>query len=164
MPQLEQIDTFASQLIWLTITFVALYFFLRKVVLPGIGDILEERQERVRSDLDKAAQLKQQSEEVREAYEKMLAEGRSEAQKVIRKATDAAAQKAAERQQELAAKIAQEITAAERRIDQARIDALENVRGVSGDIARDVVQRVIDTQVDDKAVDQAIAAVLEENR
>jgi len=164
MPQLEQIDTFVSQLIWLTITFVALYFFLRKVVLPGIGDILEERQERVRSDLDKAAQLKQQSEEVREAYEKMLAEGRSEAQKVIRKATDAAAQKAAERQQELAAKIAQEITAAERRIDQARIDALENVRGVAGDIARDVVQRVIDTQVDDKAVDQAIAAVLEESR
>ncbi len=164
MPQLEQIDTFVSQLIWLTITFVALYFFLRKVVLPGIGDILEERQERVRSDLDKAAQLKKQAEEVREAYEKMLAEGRSEAQKVIRKATDAAAQKAAERQQELATKIAQEITAAEQRIDQARIDALENVRGVAGDIARDVVQRIIDTQVDDKAVDQAIAAGLEENR
>ncbi|MDJ0893646.1 MAG: F0F1 ATP synthase subunit B' [Alphaproteobacteria bacterium] len=162
MPQLEQIDTYVSQLFWLAITFAALYIFLRKVVLPGIGEILEERQERIRSDLDKAAQLKENAEEVREAYEASLSEGRSQAQRVIREAADAAAQEATRQQAALGEKIASDIAEAENRIAAAREEALANLRSVAGELAQDVVQRMIGARADGAAADRAVDAASKE--
>lgn len=151
MPQLEQVNTYLSQLVWLAITFTALYLFLRFVILPGIGELLERRHERIRVDLDKASDIKEEAERVRQAYEQSLAEGRGEAQRLIREAAAAAARDAAARQEEAATRIAAEIDAAEARIDQARAEAIENVRQIAGDLARDVVDRLIGIKVDEQA-------------
>src|SRR5690606_21466156 len=40
-------STFPSQLLWLAITFGLFYLFLKKVVLPRIGGILEVRRDRI---------------------------------------------------------------------------------------------------------------------
>lgn len=162
MPQLQQIDTFIGQLIWLTISFVLLYVFLRKVALPRVGEVLDARQARIRADLDKAAQFRDEAETVRESYEDALAEGRVEAQKTLRAATDAAKIEAAERLETVAAGIAKDIVAAEARIVAARRDALDNIRAVAGELAGDTVARFIGTKVDEKAARAAVAAVARE--
>ena len=43
-------DTFASQLIWITLAFVALYLLMSRVALPRIGSIIEDRRQRIASD------------------------------------------------------------------------------------------------------------------
>ena len=83
MPQLDP-STFAPQLFWLLVTFVLLYLAMWKIALPKIGSILQDRQERIDDDLEKAEKLKQDAEAVREAYEKTVAEGRNKAQETIR--------------------------------------------------------------------------------
>ena len=73
-------STFASQLLWLAITFVALYLLMSRIALPRIGSILETRHQRVEGDLAEAQRLKDQSDAAIAAHEKALAEARGRAQ------------------------------------------------------------------------------------
>ena len=59
-PKLPQLDvqTYASQIFWLVVSFIVLYFLVAKVAMPRISEVLEERQERIEDDLDKAETLK----------------------------------------------------------------------------------------------------------
>ena len=56
-------ETYAGQLLWLAITFVALYFLLSRLVLPRLGGIIENRRATIASDLDDAAAMKSRAEE-----------------------------------------------------------------------------------------------------
>ena len=61
MPQLD-ISTYPPQLVWLLITFVALYLVVWKVALPRIVDVRESRQRRIEDDLGKAETLRTEAE------------------------------------------------------------------------------------------------------
>ena len=50
---------FPSQILWLAITFGLFYLFLKKVIVPRIGGILEVRRDRIAQDLDQAARMKE---------------------------------------------------------------------------------------------------------
>src|SRR5713226_4107678 len=72
--------SFASQLIWLALTFIALYLLMSRVALPRIGSILEERRRHIEADLAEAQRLKGDSDAAIAAYEKALADARGRAQ------------------------------------------------------------------------------------
>src|SRR5438309_6943608 len=71
-----QKDTFASQLVWLILTFVALYLLMPRIALPRIGTILENRRRHIDADLAEAERLRGESEEASAVYEKALADAR----------------------------------------------------------------------------------------
>lgn len=74
--------TFASQLVWLAITFGLFYVLLSRVITPQIGGILENRDARIKSDLAGAAKMKEQADAAIAAYEQDLATARSNATKI----------------------------------------------------------------------------------
>ena len=162
MPQLEQLNTYVSQIIWLTITFVGLYLFLRAVVIPRIATVLEERQQRISEDLDRAAKLKAESEELREAYEQALATARSDAQAKVREVTDAAREEAEKQSQALSSRISGEIAEAEKRIGEAKTEALADLKDVAAGLAQDVTQKLIGAKIDAKKAGAAVAAAAKE--
>jgi hypothetical protein len=69
--------TFASQLVWLAITFAVLYWLMAKVAIPRIAGILAARQGRVAGDIGAAEQAKANSEAARLGNEKALADARA---------------------------------------------------------------------------------------
>lgn len=56
MPQFD-ITTFSSQIFWFAICFFVLYFFLSKILLPRIREIVENRKNVIDSDLTDARTL-----------------------------------------------------------------------------------------------------------
>jgi len=156
MPQLEQIHTFLSQIFWLVVTFGLLYVVLWKAALPRMSTILLERQERIDEDIRKAETFKQEADEAMAVYEKAVADARSEAQAMIRAASDKLAADAAARQEALAAKIKQDTAEAEERIGKARAKAVENIHTVAVQVAQAATSRLIGADV---PADEAKAAV-----
>jgi len=141
MPQLD-ISTFTPQLVWLAIWFVVLYLLMAKLALPRIARAMEARRRRREDDLARAAQLKAEADEASAAYQKTLAEARAQAQATIKEASDRLATDAAQQQRALAATLAEQIEAAERRIAATKEQALAEVRGIAVDVGRSIVEKL----------------------
>src|ERR1700744_5602247 len=81
-------ETFASQLVWFAIFFIALYVIISRLAIPRIGGIVEARRNRVEGDIAEANRLKDQSDAALKAYEKSLADARGRAQQLASEARD----------------------------------------------------------------------------
>ena len=156
MPQLC-FDWFPNQIFWLVITLVVIFLVLSRVALPRIAAILAERQGTITNDLAAAEDLKAKAVEAEEAYNKALADARSEAQRIaaearaeIQSGLDDAIAKA---DAEIAAKAAE----SEKAIADIRAGALESIQVVAKDTAAELVT-ALGGEADAKAIDGAIDA------
>src|SRR5579885_570402 len=161
MPQLD-VATFPPQLIWLAITFVALYLLMNLWGLPRIRGALEARRTRIEGDIAKAAQMKSEAEAVIAAYERALAEARAQAQATVRDTVERPTAAAAERQHQLAQTLAAETAAAERRIAAAKAEALAHLREVAVEVAQAASLKVAGAALDPQRARAAVDAVLRE--
>ena len=159
MPQLQQIDTYLSQFVWLVLAFVVLFVVLRTIALPKIQATLEARRDRIEGDLDRAQTLRREAEQVLAEYEAAMAEGRSRAQAAIRDAVEDGKAQAAAAHGELADRLAGDIAGAEARIQAARDEAVGNIREVAADVVQAAAQRLIGGQIDREAAADAVDAV-----
>jgi F-type H+-transporting ATPase subunit b len=79
MPQLVFAD-YAPQVVWLAITFGALYLILSRLALPGIARTLGDRDARLKGDIEAAERLRAEAESAIGAYQKSIAEARQKRQ------------------------------------------------------------------------------------
>lgn len=159
MPQFNP-DYFSTQIVWLVITFGAMFFLMWKIALPRISDILEERDHKINDSLRKAELLKEDAETAMAAYEKTMADARAHAQETLRSVREQHASEAADRNAELSEKLSAQIADAEGRIADERAKALKEVRGIAADITQTAAERLTGTKVTKKAVTGAVDAVL----
>ncbi len=159
MPQFDT-STFLPQLFWLAVIFGALYFTMRRHAIPRISDILEARQLRITSDLEKAGGLKEEADQVMADYEKALAETRAQATALVKQAGEEIAAEGAKRQQAIVTDLAAKTKAAEARIAAARDEALASLKVVAADTARAATAKLIGIEPQaaqaQKAVDRAM--------
>jgi F-type H+-transporting ATPase subunit b len=155
-----QKETFASQLIWLVLCFVALYVIMAKVVLPRIGSILEARQGRLTDDLSQARRLREESDETLAAYEKALADARGRAQAIASDTRSRLNAEAEQQRKELEAKLNVRLAEAESTIAATKAAAMSNVRGIAVEAAAAIVERLIGQAPATPAVEAAVTAAL----
>ena len=161
MPQLDFAD-FAPQLVWLVVTFVALYLLLSRLALPRISGVLEERRRRIAGDLERAEEMRRDAERTLDDYERSMAEARGRAQEVAQAARAETAAAAARRLDGLTAELAAKAGDAERDIAARRDEALANVRGVAAEAAAAALERLIGVGPDGAALDAAVEEALAE--
>src|SRR5262245_48165186 len=77
-------SSFVPQLFWLAVAFGLLYLLVKRVALPRVGDVIEERRERIDRDLAKAENLKSETEQALASYERALGEARAEASAIAK--------------------------------------------------------------------------------
>ena len=163
MPQLD-FATFGNQIFWLLVVLAVIYWVLSRIALPRIGGVITDRQGAITGDLMAAEEFKLKAKEAEAAYDKALADARTEAQKIV------AANKA-EIQKELNAAIAHadaEIAAraaeSEKRIGEIRASAVEDARSVAREVTAALVQNFggsADQKLVNEAVDQRLKGALQ---
>lgn len=159
MPQMELHD-FAPQLIWLAISFIALYIIMARVALPRIATVIEERRDRIASDLDAAHKLKQQTDEARAAYEEALADARSRALATVRETREKLTAEVDGEKAKSEAVIAEKLAKAEASIAKEKADALGRLGDVAAGAAETIVQELIGGKVTKSEVKQAVSKAL----
>lgn len=158
MPQLD-FSTYSSQVFWLVVTFAVLFILMWKVAIPRVGEVIEAREQKIRADLERAEQLRTEIEETEQAVEKALADARTEALEILRKAQDKIATDHAKKQDKLDAELATKVADAETRIDEARKEALASVREVAEEVATASIEKLTGNAADKGTVSKAIDAV-----
>ena len=153
-------ETFASQLVWLAVFFVALYVIISKLAIPRIGGIVEARQGRIEGDLAEAERLKGQSDAALAAYEKSLADARNRAQTLANETRDALNAQAEEARKKLEGELNAKLAEAERTIASTKIAAMANVKGIATETAAAIVQRLVGAAPSPGAVEAAVADAL----
>jgi F-type H+-transporting ATPase subunit b len=154
-------QTFPSQLLWLTVTFVALYLLMSRIALPRIDKILENRRTRISGDLAEAQRLKGESDAAIAAYEGALAAARGRAQALVNDARQKQAAEAEAARRALDAALNARITEAESGIAATTAAAMVNVRGIATEAAAAIVERLIGTAPPSpELVAAAVAAAL----
>jgi F-type H+-transporting ATPase subunit b len=158
MPQLNA-NTYASQILWLIITFAVLYYLLKTKALPRVADILEARQERISNDLDKAANLRAEAEAASEEYAKVVAEAQAKASAAIKAARDAAAADIARRTAALDKELGARIADAEKAVQASRAQALTELEDVAVEVAQAATQRLVGIEVTAAEAKAALAEI-----
>jgi F-type H+-transporting ATPase subunit b len=151
--------TFPSQLLWLAITFGALYYVMSKIALPQIGAVIENRKARIAKDLNEAAAMQQQADAAAAAHEKTLADARVKAQGLAQEARDRLAAEAESKRKTLEDELAAKLALAERQIAATRAQAMTNVESIARDAAGAIFERILGRPADGQAIAAAVAAV-----
>lgn len=147
--------TFPSQLLWLAITFGALYVLMSKVALPRIGNILENRKSIVDADLAAADASRQKTDAAIAAYEAALANARSKAQGIANETREKIQSDLASKRSAVEADLSAKVAEAETRIAATKRDALTHV----DEIATETAQTVVGQIIGDVSADSVRAAV-----
>lgn len=152
---------FGGQLLWLAITFAALYIIMSRVALPRIGSILETRRTRIEGDLREAERLRQETEKAAAAYEAALAEARKNAHAIAEETRAGIKADIDGRRADVEASLAKRVSEAEDRINAEKSQALTNVGAIAAETAQALVAKISGsvTAAEAKA---AVAAVSKE--
>lgn len=156
MPQLQFAD-YAPQLIWLLITFVALYLLMARVALPRIATVLEERKDRIANDLAQAEQLRQETDEAIAAYEQALADAKAKANAIAQQTRDRLNEELARERASVEAEVAEKLERAEAEIARTKQEALSHVEEIARDTTGTLVEQLLGEQVNQQTLDNAVS-------
>lgn len=110
MPQLDS-TYYPSQLFWLAVSGILLYVLMARVALPRVSNVVEQRDEQVRHDLEQAYKLKQKAEDLKIGYTRALRDADEKSktmlEKTVRDLKETQAQSMADAVTRINAKIAE---------------------------------------------------------
>jgi len=148
--------TFVPQLVWLGLTFGLLYLLLKRYFLPRVGEVIQERGDRVRRDLEQAEKLQAETEQALATYEQALAEARAKASAIAKGMRDTLTTEVEKERAKVEQEINRKLADAEASIAQARARALSSVGDVAGEVAGAIVAKLIGKEVSKDEVQKAL--------
>ncbi len=155
LPQFNP-DDMVPQLIWLGITFLALYFLLSRMTLPRISSVLEERKSRIERDIAEGERLNQETQSAIAEYEQKLADARSKAGGLIKENRDSVAADLETKRLAAEAEDHARMAAAEDRISAMKSDAMAQVATISTDTAQELIKSLIGSDVSADEIKRAM--------
>ena len=154
-------STYASQLLWLAITFGALYYIISRIAGPRIAAILETRRDRIAADMDTAAQMKAEADEAAAAYEQALAEARSSAMSIAAETRDSINTKIEAKRAEAEADAQSKLDEAEARITKMKDEALAKVDEIATDTTEALVGSLLGETISRDEIAGAVSGAVQ---
>lgn len=151
-----------GDLIWSVISFAVLLVLLVKFAFPPLRRMMEQRTEKIRTDIESAEAARNEAESVLAEYRSQLEEARRESSRIIeeaRRTADALREEIIT----VANADANEIRRrAEESLEQERQRVVAEVRDEMGQLAVDLAQRILEVEIERSSTDPLVASFLSE--
>lgn len=147
LPQLD-VSTYPSQLFWLLIVFVVMYFIFSMRSLPAVANTIEKRSERINNDLDSAERLKDEVSSVQKSYEDSLTEARNESAKMFHDIEKEIKDKTEQFSKDFQEHSIEQINGLEESIAKTRAKAIKDMSDVAAEVASEAAAKIIGIEPD----------------
>jgi F-type H+-transporting ATPase subunit b len=134
MPQLD-VATYPSLIFWLVLTFSFTFLVLKYYVTPKMSEILNDRKEKIDSDLFKAKQSREDAENSKMDQEKSITDAKEKAIIIVRDAVEKSKSQLLISESKAKEKLSKKLEDAEKNILNAKKDSLKIVNEVASSIA-----------------------------
>ncbi len=132
-------------------TFIGLIVFFiviwRAGAFKAIGGALDDRAEKIRTELDEARRLREEAQELLASYKRKQAEAAEEAKKTFRQAKADADLMREEAKREIAERVERRTALAEARIAQAEAAAANEVKSLAADLAVEAAKDLLSNKL-----------------
>ncbi|MBX9926409.1 MAG: F0F1 ATP synthase subunit B [Hyphomicrobiaceae bacterium] len=152
-------DTFAPQLVWLALTFGLLYFVLSRAVLPRIADVIDERANRIKRDLDAAERLKVETDKAISSYEDALGAAKAKANQIASETRSKLTADTDREKMSIESQLNTKLADAEQRIAAMKSKALASVGDIASSTATAIVGRLSESEPTADELKRALAPV-----
>ena len=157
LPQFE-FEHWGGQIVWLFLIFAVLYILLAKVFIPRLRKIQDTRAATIADAVTQARSVQAEAEAQAKAAQAEIDEARARARGLAVEAKAKAAAELAASQKAEDARLQAQMDEAEARIRGLRDQAMSNVRGIAGETAQAMVEKLTGQKVTAAEIDAALTA------
>ena len=157
MPQLDP-KYWASQAFWLILIFTILYISIAKFYLPKIKNNLDNRESKIKEDLEAANRFKELSEKKLKEYEKILDDAKKDVVKIHLETKNKLDKDIQIKKEAMEKEIENEILKAQKEITDLKKDSISSIHTVSKEVASNIIENISG----DKLNENSIKAVVED--
>ena len=159
MPQLSQLsEVYLSQLFWLAGALGFIFFVIARGMVPKIQATVDEREQKIADDLDRAQAARAEADETEAAWRARMDATRVEAARLAQEARQKSAAKTEQKVRAAADKINLKVEDAETRIRDAITAARSEIEAVAAEATREMVERLTGLKINPKDASHAVKA------
>ena len=162
MPQLDP-TYWASQAFWLILVFTILYISIAKFYLPKIKNNLDDRENKIKEDLDAANKFKEFSELKLKEYEKILMRSKKEMIKIHLESKNKLDKDIQTKKDAVEKEIEIETTKAQKEIAELKKNSITDIQNISKDIASSIIENISGDKLNESSVNAAVEDVSKRN-
>ena len=162
MPQLDP-KYWASQAFWLILIFTILYISIAKFYLPKIKSNLDDRENKIKDDVDDANKFKELSESKFKEYEKILADAKKEVIKIQVESKNILDKEIQSKKEAMEKEIENEISKAQKEIDELKRSSLNDIQNISENITSSIIENISGDKLNESSVKAAVEDVSKKN-
>ena len=162
MPQLDP-KYWASQAFWLILIFTILYISIAKFYLPKIKNNLDDRENKIKDDVDDANKFKELSESKFKEYEKILADAKKEVIKIQMESKNILDKDIQSKKEAMEKEIENEISKAQKEIDELKRSSLNDIQNISENITSSIIENISGDKLNESSIKAAVEDVSKKN-
>jgi F-type H+-transporting ATPase subunit b len=162
MPQLDP-AYWASQAFWLILVFSILYISIAKFYLPKIKKNLDNRENKIKEDLDEANNLTALSEKKLKEYELTLEGSRKEVAKILLESKNQLEKDIQSKKEAVEKEIQIEILKAQKEIKDLKKNSINSINAISQEITSNIIEKMSGDKLNESSIKAAIDEVAKKN-
>ena len=162
MPQLNP-KYWASQAFWLILVFTILYISIARFYLPKIKNNLDNRENKIKDDLEDANKFKELSESKLKEYEKILENAKKEVLKIHIESKAKLDKDIQTKKETVEKEIEKEILEAQKEMSELKKGSISDIQKISENIALNIIETISGDKLNESSIKAAVEDMSKKN-